>query len=109
MQADAIARHTSTPSTAATTDESHLEHVQTFCQTIDHTNCKAVQEKTRYKALQAEFEQANGHGQSGRGEGHGCAHGVRWGRNPACGRQSERQGGRTGGQYHNWIPCEQFD
>ena len=56
MQADAIARHTGTPSTAATTYESHLEHVRTFCQTINHTNCKAVQEKTRHKALHAEFE-----------------------------------------------------
>ena len=56
MQADAIAQHTGTPSTAATTYESHLEHVRTFCQMIDHTNRKAVQEKTRRKVLQAEFE-----------------------------------------------------
>ena len=40
MQADAIARHTGTPSTAVTTYESHLEHVQTFCQMIDYTNRK---------------------------------------------------------------------
>ena len=58
MQANAIAHHTGTPSAAATTYESHLEHVRTFCQMIDHTNCKAVQEKTRRKALQAEFERA---------------------------------------------------
>ena len=38
MQADAIARHIRTPSGAATTYESHLEHVHTFCQTINHTN-----------------------------------------------------------------------
>ena len=56
MQANAIARHTRTPSAAATTYESHLEHVCTFCQMIDHTNHKVVQEKTRHKALQAEFE-----------------------------------------------------
>ena len=58
MQANAIAHHTGTPSAAATTYESHLEHVQTFCQMINHTNHKAVQEKTRCKALQAEFERA---------------------------------------------------
>ena len=47
MQADAITRHTGTPSAAATTYESHLDHMRTFCQTIDHTSHKAVQEKTR--------------------------------------------------------------
>ena len=56
MQADAIAQHTRTPSAAATTYKSHLEHVRTFCHMIDHTNHKAVQEKTRHKALQAKFE-----------------------------------------------------
>ena len=109
MQADAIVHHTGTPSTAATTYESHLEHVRAFCQMIDHTNHKAVQENTRHKALQAEFQRASGHGWGGRGEGHGCGHGDGHGRNPGHGRQSERQGGHTGGQYHNWIPREQFD
>ena len=56
MQADAITRYTGTPSTAGTTYESHLEHVHTFCQMINHTSHEAVQEKTRRKALQAEFE-----------------------------------------------------
>ena len=90
MQADAIAQHTGTPSAAATTYESHLEHVRTFCQTIDHTNHKAVQEKTRRKALQAEYERANGHGRNGRGEGRGRGrgrgHGDGWGVNPRRGR-----------------------
>ena len=100
MQADAIAWHTGTPSIAATTYESHLKHVQTFCQKIDHTNCKAVQEKTRCKALQAEFEQANGRGRNGRGEGrgHGHGHGDRWGGNPGRGRRSE--GTR---RAHQWV------
>ena len=111
MQANAIAHHTKTPSTAATTYESQFEHVRTFCQTINHTNHKAVQEKTRQKALQTEFEQANGRGQNRRGEGHGHGrgHGNRWGVNPGHGRQPEGRGGRTGGQYHNWIPHVQFD
>ena len=60
IQADAITRHTRTPTAAATTYESHSEHMRTFCQTIDHTNCNIVQERTRRKALQAEFERANG-------------------------------------------------
>ena len=106
MQADAIARHTGTPSAAATTYESHLEHVRTFCQTIDH-----IKEKTRRKALQAEFERGNGRGWNGRGEGrgHGRGHGDGRGVTPGRGRRSEGRGGPTSGRCHNWIPHEQFD
>ena len=86
MQAYGIAQHTGTPSAAATTYKSHLEHVRTFCHTIDHTNCKAVQEKTRQKALQAEFERANGRGRNGRGEGRGCGRGHGDGRGVSPGR-----------------------
>ena len=94
------------------TYESFVEIIQTFCQTIDHANHKAVQEKSLRKALQDEFEQYGGHGQGnrstpqgGRGEGHG--------RNSGRGRSSSSSSGcgngRTGGWYHNWIPREQFD
>ena len=109
---DASRLYCSTPGNNVSHD-CHLQKiVGTLCQTIDHANHKAVQEKSRRKALQAEFEQSGGHGRGnrstpcgGRGEGHG--------RNPRRGRPSSSSSGhgngRTGGQYHNWIPREQVD
>ena len=112
MQADSIAQHLGTTLATIVTYESFVEILRTFCQTIDHANHKAIQEKSRRKALQAEFEQSGRRGQgnctnprSGRGEGRG------W--NPGRGRSSSsssgRGNGRTGGRYHNWIPRDQFD
>ena len=54
MQADSIAKHLSTASVTSISYESYVETICTFCQTIDHTNHKAVQEKSQCKALQAE-------------------------------------------------------
>ena len=55
MQADSIAKHLGTASVTSLSYESYVETIRTFCQTIDHTNHKAVQEKSHHKALQAEF------------------------------------------------------
>ena len=102
MQADSIAKHLGTASVTSLSYESYLETIRTFCQIIDHTNHKAVQEKSRRKALQAEFN--------------GGRNGNRGGRTGGRGRNSGRGGGcrpnQTGcgcGKYHNWIPKEQFD
>ena len=45
MQADSIANHLGTTSATATSYESYVEMIHTFCQTIDHANRKAVHEK----------------------------------------------------------------
>ena len=42
MQADSIAKHLGTASVASVSYESYIETIRTFCQTIDHTNHKAV-------------------------------------------------------------------
>ena len=55
MQADSIAKHLGTSSVTSLSYESYVETIRTFCQTIDRTNHKAVQEKSCHKALQAEF------------------------------------------------------
>ena len=55
MQADSIVKHLGTTSVTSVSYKSYVETICTFCQTIDHTNQKAVQEKSRHKALQAEF------------------------------------------------------
>ena len=62
MQANSVAQHLGTTSAITITYKSFVEIVQTFCQTIDHANRKALQEKSRRKAHQAEFEQYGGHG-----------------------------------------------
>ena len=95
-----------------------METVHTFCQTIDHANHKAAEDKSPRKALQVEFQQTQGHGRGCTNGAHGGCHGDGWGRSSTTGgnnasgggrgRQS-RRGGRTGGRYHNWIPREQFD
>ena len=102
MQADSIAKHLGTASVTSLSYESYVETIRTFCQTIDHTNHKAVQENSRCKALQAKF---NG----------GC-NGNRGGRSGGRGRNSGRGGRRQPNQighgrvkYHNWIPKDQFD
>ena len=102
MQADSIAKHLCTASVTSLSYEAYVETIRAFCQTIDHTNHKAVQEKSHRKALQAKF---NG----------GC-NGNRGGRTGGGGRNSGRGGGRQPNQtgrgcrkYHNWIPKEQFD
>ena len=102
MQADSIAKHLGTASVTSLSYESYVETIHTFCQTIDHTNHKAVQEKSHCKALQAEFNggrHGNWGGQSG-GHGHNSGRG---------GRRQPNQTGRGRGKYHNWIPKEQFD
>ena len=102
MQADSIAKHLGTASVTPLSYKSYIETICTFCQTIDHTNHKAVQEKSHHKALQAKF---NGSRNGNRGDPSG-----------GCGRNSGRGGrhqpNQTGcghGKYHNWIPKEQFD
>ena len=102
MQADSIAKHLGTASVTSLSYKSYVETICTFCQTIDHTNHKAVQEKSCCKALQAEFNRGrNGNqgGQSG-GRGHNSGRG---------GRRQPNQTGHGRGKYHNWIPKEQFD
>ena len=59
QQADSIANHLSTTSATATSYESYVEMIHTFCQTIDHANCKSVHEKNRRKALQTEYQQSD--------------------------------------------------
>ena len=102
MQADSIANHLGMAPATSLSYESYVETICTFCQTIDHTNHKAVQEKSCQKTLQAEVN--------------GGRNGNRGGQTGGCGRNSGRGGGRqpnqTGrgrGKYHNWIPKEQFD
>ena len=51
MQADSIASHLGTASATTTTYEHYVEIICTFCQTIDHANRKAAQDKSRRKAL----------------------------------------------------------
>ena len=69
MQADSIASHLGTTSATVTSYETHVEVIRTFCQTIDHSNRKALQETNRRKALKV--EQTIGRG-GGHGHGHGC-------------------------------------
>ena len=98
MQEDSITKHLGTASVTSLSYESYIEAICTFCQTIDHTNHKAIQEKSRRKALQAEF---NG----------GC-NGNQGGQTGDRGRNSGSQPYQTGcgrGKYHNWIPKDQFD
>ena len=68
MQADSIASHLGTASVTMTTYEHCIKIIHTFCQTINHANRKAAQDKSRRKALQAEFQQGQGHGRSGRSD-----------------------------------------
>ena len=106
MQADSIANHLGTTSATATSYESYVEMIHTFCQMIDHANRKAVHKKNQRKALQTEYQQS-GHGH-GRGRGRDEKEDGRTG---GCNSGRGRQGGhgRSGGWYHNWIPKEQFD
>ena len=46
MQADSVAKHLGTASVTSLSYESYVETICTICQTIDHTNHKAVQEKS---------------------------------------------------------------
>ena len=69
MQADSIAKHLCTASVTSLSYESYVETICTFCQTIDHTNHKAVQEKSRRKALQAEFNRGRNGNQGGQSGG----------------------------------------
>ena len=82
MQADSIAKHLGTASATSLSYESYVETIRTFCQTIDHTNHKAVQEKSRRKALQAEVN--------------GGRNGNRGGRTGGRGRNPGRGGGGGG-------------
>ena len=56
LQAMSIANHLGTMSAMVVSYESQIETVCIFCQTIDYTNCKAVQEKNYHKSLQADFQ-----------------------------------------------------
>ena len=110
MQADSIPNHLGTTSATATSYESYVEMIHTFCETIDHANRKAVHEKNRCRALQTEYQQSGSRSGSGRGRGRGCDDKDECqagGRNSGRGRQGGR--GCSGGRYHNWIPKEQFD
>ena len=102
MQADSIANRLGTASVTSLSYESYVETIHTFCQTIDHTNHKAVQEKSHHKAIQADINggcNGNRGGRSG-----GCGHNSGRG-----GRRQPKQTGHCRGKYHNWIPKEQFD
>ena len=102
MQADSIAKHLGTASVTSLSYESYVETIRTFCQTIDHTNHKAVQEKSRREALEAKFNGGRNGNRGGRSGGHGRNSGK-------GGRRQPNQTGRGCGKYHNWIPKEQFD
>ena len=65
MQADSIVKHLGTNSVTSLSYESYVEIIHTFCQTIDHTNHKTVQEKSRHKSLQAEFNGGRNGNQGG--------------------------------------------
>ena len=71
MQADSIAKHLGTTSVTSVSYEYYVETIRTFCQTIDHTNQKAVQEKSQCKALQAEFNGGRNVNRSGQSGGRG--------------------------------------
>ena len=45
IQVDSIASHLGTTSPTTISYESYVEMIRTFCQMIDHANCKAVHEK----------------------------------------------------------------
>ena len=77
MQADSIASHLGTTSATVTSYKTHVEIICTFCQTIDHSNRKALQETNRRKALKV--EQTTGCG-GGRGRSQGSS--DRRGRSP---------------------------
>ena len=113
MQADTIPSHLGTASATTTTYEYYVEIIRTFCQTINHANRKAAQDKSRRKALQAEFQQSQGCGRSERSDrrtsGRSDGQGIGGTTGPGHSRQSGRTGGHGGGNYHNWIPREQFD
>ena len=79
-----------------------MKTIRTFCQTIDRSNHKAVQEKSRHKALQAEFNGGRNRNRGGQSCGHGRNSGRGGGRQP-------NQTGRGRQKYHNWILKEQFD
>ena len=102
MQADSIAKHLGSTSVTSLSYKSYVEMICTFCQTIDHTNDKAVQEKSRRKALQAEFNRGRNGNQGG--QSGGCGHNSGRG-----GRCQPNQTGHGRGKYHNWIPRKQFD
>ena len=102
MQGDSIAKQLGMASVTSLSYESYVETILTFCQTNDHTNYKAVREKSHRKALQAEFNRGRNGNQGGRSgcRGHNSGRGG--------GRQSNPPG-RGRGKYHNWIPKERFD
>ena len=104
MQGDSIASHLGTTSAMVTSYKTHVEIVHTFCQTIDHSNCKALQETNHRKALKVEQTTVcrGGCGCSrGSSDGRGCS--------PGRGTPSGRNPGHTGGRYHNWVPKEEYD
>ena len=113
LQATSIANHLGTTSATTTSYESHVETVWIFCETIDHSNRKALQEKNCCKTLQAEFQKTGGRGRAERQANMGGP-GDTGGRNEGRGRV-QGHGGRTSGRghsqgrYHNWIPRDQFD
>ena len=72
MQVDLIMNHLGTISATVTSYKTHVEIVHTFCQTIDHANCRALQEMNHHKALKD--EQIGGWGGSC-GHGHGSSDG----------------------------------
>ena len=88
---DSIANHLGTTSATATSYESYVEMIHTFCQMIDHANRKAVHKKNQRKALQTEYQQS-GHGH-GRGRGRGRDE-KEDGRTGGCNSGRGRQGGR---------------
>ena len=101
MQVDSIMTHLGTVSAMVTSYETPVEIVCTFCQTINHSNHKALQEMNCHKALKV--EQTGGGGGS-QGRGHGSSD-----RRGSQGTQSGWNSSHTGRCYHNWVPKEEYD
>ena len=82
MQAVSIANHLGMASVTSLSYESYVETIRSFYQTIDHTNHNAVQEKSRRKALQAEFNGGRNGNRGGRSGGRWCNSGRGGGHQP---------------------------
>ena len=91
LQAMSIANHLGTTSAMTISYESHVETVRIFCQTIDHSNRKALQKKNCRKALQAKFQKTGGRGCAGCQANMG-GHGDTGGCNEGCGHVQGRSG-----------------
>ena len=60
LQAESFTNHLGTASAATASYEAQVATVHTFCQTLDHANHNASQEKHFHKGLQAESNKSGG-------------------------------------------------